>query len=313
MAGVHSLMPRVTLRPRPASGSICRKTSPTLFTQPFPHTTAPWTSIRSPTRNYHAGQRLSDAYRYGGGRRAHPHHRPHPDHRSAPSFGSGMRTANIVVGGAIAVCAGVFLYSRQIVYGVAKDSLVARIAKIRSTRLSERDFYQNLVVSRENVREGRWWTLITHTFTHLEWWHLGVNMMSLWSLGRPLVAFFGAPTFVVTWLVTGAGGAAVSAYMPEIKRVAYQYKLISTPPRRVLEPDIPGLGASGSICGMLGLLTCVFPRTYGFSTAMFCAFSAFCYQTGTLPSLGHLDHLGGVGVGAVLGLYLKTRWGLWRL
>jgi len=220
------------------------------------------------------------------------------------------RKANVVVVGTIAVCAGVYLYSSQIVNGVKQNSVFARVTHAKSTRITIRDFYDNMLVSRRNLDEGRWWTLVTHTFTHTAAWHVGINMMSLWSLGRPIVAFFGTPMYAFTWLATGTSAALFSAYWPDIKRAARKHGIIGAPATRSFEPDRPALGASGSICGMLGLLTAVFPRHYGMSTAMFSAFSVYCFQSDVLPMIGHLDHLAGIASGIVVGVVLRGRYGL---
>lgn len=37
----------------------------------------------------------------------------------------------------------------------------------------------NFTLSRKNIAEGRWWTLITSAFSHIDLAHLGINMLVL--------------------------------------------------------------------------------------------------------------------------------------
>lgn len=38
---------------------------------------------------------------------------------------------------------------------------------------------QNYTLSRKNIAEGRWWTIITAAFSHIDLAHLGLNMLVL--------------------------------------------------------------------------------------------------------------------------------------
>jgi membrane associated rhomboid family serine protease len=78
-----------------------------------------------------------------------------------------------------------------------------------------------------------WVTLVTSTFLHAGWIHLGANMLYLWLLGHALEKRLGHARFLIVYLLTGAfaGLAHVAAHPASM---------------------IPTVGASGGISGMVG-------------------------------------------------------------
>jgi membrane associated rhomboid family serine protease len=133
---------------------------------------------------------------------------------------------------------------------------------------------ENFLVSMKNVREGRWWVMLTSSFAHKDILHLGVNMFTLWQLGRPMVMRFGAKALAGTWIVSALGCSALHLYWPSLMDEAVRCGYLSRP----IAPfeDRPALGASGSICGLLGFLTCVAPRSMLPQTALWAGFSIYC-------------------------------------
>ena len=108
---------------------------------------------------------------------------------------------------------------------------------------------------------------ITNAFMHSGWWHLTINMWTLWLFGGPLEQRLGAARFVLFYL--GCGVAASAAH--------FTFNLAS---------PVPALGASGAIAGILGgftllhlnervlLLTpfLLFPVTRGLPASIYTAF-----------------------------------------
>jgi membrane associated rhomboid family serine protease len=86
-----------------------------------------------------------------------------------------------------------------------------------------------------------WSTLFTSMFLHGGWMHLGGNMLYLWIFGDNLEKVMGAARFLVFYLVCGL--AASFAHI-------------------VFGPgsNIPAVGASGAISGVLGGYLVLFPR-----------------------------------------------------
>jgi membrane associated rhomboid family serine protease len=86
-----------------------------------------------------------------------------------------------------------------------------------------------------------WSTLFTSMFLHGGWMHLGGNMLYLWIFGDNLEKMMGNVRFLVFYLVCGL--AASFAHI-------------------VFGPgsNIPAVGASGAISGVLGGYLLLFPR-----------------------------------------------------
>jgi len=192
---------------------------------------------------------------------------------------------NIVVGSVIAACGGVFAWKAYNVEEAKKGS--------RKARKALADFEKHMVMSLQNIREGRYYTILTSTFAHSSVSHLLFNMMALWSFGPPIVGIYGVPTFAMLWVGAGLTGGVAQLYFWSKNSPYDGYR---------------GVGASGSILGILGALTClmphsrvtliVFPMSLLNSTLLTIGLSVAAIQQGWLPSLGHADHLGGLVFGA---------------
>lgn len=84
-------------------------------------------------------------------------------------------------------------------------------------------------------------TLITAMFMHGGWAHFGGNMLYLWIFGDNVEDRFGKVGFLVFYLVCGiAASFAQYAVSPSM--------------------NIPNLGASGAIAGVLGAYILMFPK-----------------------------------------------------
>lgn len=84
-------------------------------------------------------------------------------------------------------------------------------------------------------------TLFTSMFMHAGWVHLGGNMLYLWIFGDNVEDNFGHLKFIIFYLLCGL--AATFA------------QLIFS-----LNSNVPNLGASGAIAGVLGAYILLFPR-----------------------------------------------------
>src|SRR5687768_4287321 len=86
-----------------------------------------------------------------------------------------------------------------------------------------------------------WSTLLTSMFLHGGWMHLGGNMLYLWIFGDNLEKVMGAVRFLLFYLVCGiAAGLA---------HIVFNSR-----------SNIPTVGASGAISGILGGYLLLFPR-----------------------------------------------------
>jgi len=206
---------------------------------------------------------------------------------SPPPLG-GKYTTNIAIGSIIGACVVVFVYQ-----GVKKATFVASRSEKDERALIA--FYKNMILSLDNILEGRYWTALTHTLTHNSLMHLGFNMIALWSFGRPVIAWYGIPTFAILYIGSAITGTVLQVYLWDKKK---DYN----------SPYRGAAGASGAVAGLVMALTCVTPRIpFNFffidmpmwaAAAIGVGVSIGGLTQGWLPGIGHGGHLGGMAFGA---------------
>ena len=84
-------------------------------------------------------------------------------------------------------------------------------------------------------------TLFTSMFMHAGWLHLGGNMLYLWIFGDNVEDRFGHAKFIIFYLLCGLGATFAQLMFS-------------------LGSDVPNLGASGAIAGVLGSYILMFPQ-----------------------------------------------------
>jgi len=84
-------------------------------------------------------------------------------------------------------------------------------------------------------------TLFTSMFMHAGWLHLGGNMLYLWIFGDNVEDRFGHASFLIFYLLCGLGAT--------FAQLAFS-----------LGSNVPNLGASGAIAGVLGSYILLFPQ-----------------------------------------------------
>ena len=84
------------------------------------------------------------------------------------------------------------------------------------------------------VADGAWWQLMSSVFTHVEIWHLAMNMFALFIFGPALEGIVGRTRFVAVYFVSGLASSVL------VLLLSSQYG--ST------------VGASGALFGLLGAL-----------------------------------------------------------
>ena len=165
----------------------------------------------------------------------------------------------------------------------------------------------NFLVSTAHLLAGHVWTLVTAAFSHIDLWHIALNMLVLWSFGVVLEKLWGTATFVIFYL-TAAVVASVS------------HCFVSS----VLMGDatIPALGASGAVSGLLLAFAFLFPKhrilVFGIipvpamvGALAFVAidlWGLFAQTQGGGIGIGHGAHLGGAFCGFLFWVfYLRER------
>jgi len=88
---------------------------------------------------------------------------------------------------------------------------------------------------------GGFLTLFTSMFMHAGWVHLGGNMLYLWIFGDNVEDRFGHIKFIIFYLLSGLAAT--------LAQLAFS-----------LGSNVPNLGASGAIAGVLGAYILLFPQ-----------------------------------------------------
>jgi membrane associated rhomboid family serine protease len=149
----------------------------------------------------------------------------------------------------------------------------------------------------------RIWQPFTYIFLHGNIWHLLFNMLFLWMFGRELELVWGKARFLKYFFLCGVGAGLIEVIVKLIP-LLWGHR----------PSDIPTIGASGAIFGVLIANAILFPdrriwlipfpvsipmRPY---VAAMAAIEFFLTLGSSGDGVGHLCHLGGMLVGY---LYLR--------
>ena len=138
------------------------------------------------------------------------------------------------------------------------------------------------------VADGDWYRLITAAFLHYGPIHLGMNMLALWWIGRPLEDYLGPVRYLLVYLVSGLAGSAGAL---------------------IVNPTAVTVGASGAIFGILGAaIVLERQHTYvlgGSAITLLVVNLAFTFA---VPGISIGGHLGGLAGGA-LSILALSRFG----
>ena len=154
---------------------------------------------------------------------------------------------------------------------------------------------------------GDFLTLFTSMFMHAGWLHLGGNMLYLWIFGDNVEDRFGPVKFLIFYLVCGLAATAA--------QLAFS-----------LTSNIPNLGASGAIAGVLGAYILMFPKSsvrvlqgqrvipvsalivigLWFVLQLFSGFGSIINASDT-GGVAFMAHVGGFVAGFVLTFFLRGK------
>ena len=165
---------------------------------------------------------------------------------------------------------------------------------------------ENFAISWDGLMAGRYWTLLTSVFSHYMLLHLLFNMLVLNSFGPIVIDVVGSRFFIVFFIIAGIfsslSHAVVSAFF-------------------LHQPNLPAVGASGAIAGVLFLFCFLFPREKILLMAIIplpAIWGAIAFvgldvwglvaqsRGGGLP-IGHGAHLGGAFCGLIAYFLIRKR------
>lgn len=138
------------------------------------------------------------------------------------------------------------------------------------------------------------WRYITYQFLHADMFHLFFNMLGLFFLGPTLERHWGSKRFLYFYLGCGIAGG-----------ICYPALALTG----MLQANLPLVGASGAILGMLAACAILFPRFVVFfyffpvpiriAAVILTLLYVVNVFTGGINAGGDAAHLGGMAAGAV--------------
>ncbi len=138
------------------------------------------------------------------------------------------------------------------------------------------------------------WQVFTYMYMHGSFSHLFFNMFALWMFGMELENLWGSKTFFIYYTVCGIGAGLANAFLAPL--------FTSMP------PNVPTVGASGSIYGVLIAFGMLFPNRYiyiyfmlplkaKYLVIIYMAVEVFAVASQSQSGIAHVAHLGGAVVG----------------
>ena len=90
------------------------------------------------------------------------------------------------------------------------------------------------------VAQGDWYRLLSAAFLHYGPIHLGLNMLALWWIGRPLENYLGPVRYLLLYLVSGLAGSAGALLAEPDRRHRRRVRRDLRNPRRRDRARAPG-------------------------------------------------------------------------
>ena len=146
------------------------------------------------------------------------------------------------------------------------------------------DLTQMLALHQFQSPDFRPHQLVTHMFMHANFTHLFFNMFALWMFGKTLENVWGGKRFLIYYMFTGLGAAALHLGVSQYEILSLQAQLNSSDLNMILENgnsvlqgnqnysnqimgkldlliNTPTVGASGAVFGILLAFGMLFPNT----------------------------------------------------
>ena len=159
--------------------------------------------------------------------------------------------------------------------------------------------------------------LVTHLFMHGNFWHLFSNMLALWMFGNVLENYWGPKKFLTYYMITGLGAALIHSAVVYYQIQDMEASMLFAPDMLNYAKNIPTVGASGAVFGVLLAFGMLFPNTLiylyfaipvkaKYFVMFYGAYELFTgLQNNPGDNVAHFAHLGGMLFGFFLIKYWK--------
>ena len=156
------------------------------------------------------------------------------------------------------------------------------------------------------------WQLFTHMFLHGGLGHIFGNMLALWMFGAILENMWGPKMFTLFYFLCGIGAALLHLGI-------VTYELNNGSIQALANINVPILGASGAVFGIIIAFVYLFPNTYIYiyfflpMKAKWLGIIYFSYElffalrNSPTDGIARWAHVGGAVVGFILVFFLKRK------
>ena len=157
----------------------------------------------------------------------------------------------------------------------------------------DRAVEEKYIFDPERILAGKqYYRLVTSSFLHAGWWHLALNMVTLYSFGTLIELFLGKADFLAIYFGAVVGGDLLSLFIHR----HHEYR---------------AYGASGGVCGIIFAYVLLFPGAGISAFYLPVSVPGWLYAIGFLvgsfyamkagrDNIGHDAHLGGAIIGLVI-------------
>lgn len=151
---------------------------------------------------------------------------------------------------------------------VTKNILIINVFMLIITQLRPDYMYDMFALHYVTSPYFHWWQPITHMFMHGGFWHLFANMFTFVMFGAVLERQWGPKKYLLFYLLTGLGAAALHMGVIWLQMVHYADVAAAGGPDAIVAARnmaalsrVPMVGASGAIYGVLIGFAMLFPET----------------------------------------------------
>lgn len=138
---------------------------------------------------------------------------------------------------------------------------------------------------------GQYWRFVSYCFLHFGIIHIAFNAYAFWDLGRLAERMWGAKQVFATFILTGIAGGAAS----------FMWGMLRMQPAN-------SAGASGAICGVLGLFLGTYYRNRHhigeFLGTQLIRWAVYIVIFGMILRADNGAHIGGMVAGGIMGYFL---------
>jgi membrane associated rhomboid family serine protease len=202
------------------------------------------------------------------------------------------------------------MYISDVVKNLLILNIIAYIATHLTGDLGE-EWLLRLSVYYPGSDYFRPYQIITYMFMHGGFTHIFFNMFALYMFGTPVEMSWGPKKFLFFYLFTGLGALVLQFIV--------QYVEISQQSVSMEAMNIPMLGASGAVFGILAAYGMQFPNSIiqliippvrmkaKYFVLIYAALEIFLGMRNFMPGVAHFAHVGGALFGFLLIMYWRSR------